>query len=80
MSKPITIAYEEFKDNFASLVNDCGLPACMVESILESYLKEINVIAKRQYEIDKKRYEEAIEEQVGGDCYEQKWKKEKKRL
>ena len=63
MNKSITIIYEEFKTDFANLVNNSGLPACMIETILENYLKEIRLVVKNQYELDKKQYEESIKEQ-----------------
>lgn len=62
MEKSITIIYEEFKNNFANLINNSGLPACMIESILDNYLKDIRVIAMKQYELDKKQYEDSIKE------------------
>lgn len=60
MDKSITIIYEEFKENFANLINNCGLPICMVEPILENYLNEVKNIVKKQYEFDKRQYEESI--------------------
>ena len=63
MNKSITIVYEEFKENFANLVNNSGLPACMIEVILENYLKDVKLIVKNQYELDKKQYEESSKEQ-----------------
>lgn len=61
MEKSITIIYQEFKDNFANLINNSNLPACMIEPILENYLREVKSIAKRQYELDKKQYEDSID-------------------
>ena len=63
MDKPITIVYEEFKENFADLINGSALPACIIETILENYLREIKLIARRQYEFDKKQYDEKQHEE-----------------
>lgn len=63
MEKSITIVCEEFKSNFANLINNSTLPACVIEPILENYLSEIKIIARKQYEIDKKQYEEFNKEQ-----------------
>lgn len=63
MNKPITIVYEEFKENFANIINDSGLPACMIELVLENYLNEIKIIVKKQYEFDKKQYEESANDE-----------------
>ena len=60
MNKSITIVYEEFKENFANLINNCGLPLCFVEPILENYLNEIKNIVKKQYELEKRQFEESI--------------------
>lgn len=62
MEKSITIVYEEFKNNFSDLINNSGLPACMIEPILENYLKDIKFIVMKQYEADKKQYEESNKE------------------
>ena len=67
MNKPISIIYEEFKVNFANLINDCGLPVCMIETLLESYLQEIKIIAKQQYELESKQYEESLRELRKGE-------------
>lgn len=63
MDKSITIVYEEFKENLTKLINDCGLPFCMIEPILENYLNEVKIIVKNQYEFDKKKFEESNKEQ-----------------
>lgn len=60
MNKSIIIIFEEFKENFANLINDSGLPACMIESVLENYLQEVKIMSRRQYELDKKQYEESL--------------------
>lgn len=62
MNKSIAIIYEEFKTDFANLINNSSLPACMIETILENYLKDIRIIVKNQYELDKKQYEESNKE------------------
>lgn len=63
MNKSISIICEEFKEDFANLINNCNLPFCMIEIILENYLQEIKIISKKQYELDKKQYEESIKNQ-----------------
>lgn len=60
MNKSISIICEEFKEDFANLINNCNLPICMIEIILENYLQEIKIMSKKQYELDKKQYEESI--------------------
>lgn len=70
MNKPLTIAYEEFKQNLANLINNCGLPSVLVESILQNYLNEISVIVKRQYRLDKIEYENTLNISVENDSDE----------
>ena len=60
MNKPITIIHEEFKQQLADLINNSGLPAFMVEPILQNYLNEVKVVIKKQYELDKVQYEKSL--------------------
>lgn len=60
MNKPITVVYEELKQELANLINNSGLPAFMIESILQSYLYETKMIVQRQYLLDKDRYEKSL--------------------
>lgn len=62
MDKSFSIMYEEFKQGIANLINNSGLPICVVESVLQNYLVEINAIAKNQYQMDKVQYEKALNE------------------
>ena len=64
MNKPITIAYEEFKQQLADLINNSGLPIFMIEPILQNYLSEIRTLIRRQYEIDKGSYEASLVEDL----------------
>jgi len=61
MNKPISVKYEEFKQGLLSLINNSGLPAFMIEPILQNYLAETQMLAKRQYELDKSEYEKSLE-------------------
>ena len=60
MNKPITVAFEDLKRDLANLINNSGLPAFMIESILQSYLNETKIIVERQYLMDKTKYEELL--------------------
>lgn len=64
MEKPISIVYEEFKDRLASLINDSGLPAFVIEPILRDYLSEIKMIKEKQYQIEKAQYEEFLKKET----------------
>ena len=66
MNKPITVIYEDFKQGLTNLINNSGLPAFMIEPILQDYLEEVRMVAKQQYQSDKVQYEEALSKEQEG--------------
>ena len=60
MNKPSTIIYEEFKQDLANLINNCDLPAFVIEPVLRDYTNEIKSLAQRQYQLDKAEYDESL--------------------
>ena len=60
MNKPITIVREEVKEQIAAIINNSGLPAFVVEPILQDFLMEVRNIAIRQYEYDKQQYNASL--------------------
>lgn len=67
MDKPFSLVYEEFKQSLRDLINKCGLPPFVIESLLQNYLYEINTISKNQYLLDKDRYEKLLLEKEKKD-------------
>lgn len=67
MNKPITVVYEDFKQELADLINNSGLPAFVIEPILQSFLEETRVVVKKQYQIDKDLYEKSLKEECKED-------------
>ena len=63
ITKPITIVYEDFKQNLADVINNSGLPPFIIESVLYSYLIETRNAAKQQYQFDKVKYAEALSQE-----------------
>lgn len=63
MNKPFTIIYEDFKQELANLINNSGLPAFIIETVLQNYLNETRAIAIKQYQIDKAQYEKSLLEE-----------------
>ena len=57
-NKPLTVAREEFIESLVKLINGANLPMFAVESILRDIAAETKAAAQKQYEIDKKSYEE----------------------
>lgn len=56
--KPITIKHQEFIQNLTDMINSSGLPCFVIESVLVSMLHDVSALAKQQYELDMKRFEE----------------------
>ena len=67
MNKPITVIYEDFKQELANLINNSGLPAFIIEPILVSFLEETRMAAKKQYQLDKEIYEKSSGEKCKED-------------
>lgn len=68
MNKPLTMICEDFKVELASLINNSGLPAFIIELILQNYLHEIRTMAQKQYQFDKSQYNKSLaEENVNKD-------------
>ena len=63
MGKPFTVAYEGFKQDLADLINNSGLPACVIEPVLQMYLVETKMVASKQYQSDKAQYEKCTEQE-----------------
>ena len=59
MNKPITVVYEDFRQNMASLINNSGLPPFIIESVLCNFLNETRIAMEKQYQLDKTQYEKA---------------------
>lgn len=60
MNKPITIVREEVKEQIAAIINNSGLPAFVIEPILQDFLMEVKNVAIRQYEYDKQQYNASL--------------------
>ena len=63
MNKPLTMIYDDFKAELTNLINNSGLPAFMLESILQNYLNEIRIIMQKQYQFDKSQYDKSLAEE-----------------
>lgn len=60
MNKPLSVTYEEFKQNMLYVINNAGLPAFIVENVLQNYLVEIKSIAQQQYQSDMAEYQQSL--------------------
>ena len=58
--KPLSVAKEEFVDTLTDLINNSALPRFIIESILKDMYADMKIIVRKEYELDKKRYEDAL--------------------
>ena len=58
--KPLSVAKEEFVNTLTDMINNSALPRFIIESILKDMYADMKVIARKEYEIDKRRYEDAL--------------------
>ena len=62
MDKPISLIRNELIENLASVINNSGLSPCVIEPILESLLNETRFTMQKQYEVEKKQYEQYLKD------------------
>ena len=63
VQKPITVVRQEFIEKIVNDVNTCGLPLWAIEPILEDLLRSVKSESRRQYEMEKAQYEQALASQ-----------------
>lgn len=59
-AKPISVAREEFYLGIANLCNNSGLPFFVMEDILNKVVNEVHLLANKQLESDKERYNKGL--------------------
>lgn len=60
MEKPLSVEREEFINKLVDLVNSAALPMFVILEVLKSAEAEVQIAAKKQYEEEKRAYEESI--------------------
>ena len=63
ITKPVTLIRQELIESLTNEINDCKLPMFVIESILQDLLSAVRTAAQKQYEADKKQYEQQLQEQ-----------------
>lgn len=58
MEKGINLAALEFKQNLASVINESGLPICIVQMTLNEVQTQISIQSERIIEAERKAWEE----------------------
>lgn len=70
ITKPITVARQEFLDSQVALINNSGLPAFIVADILGQLLASVKQQIQPQYESDAKAYmqktKKSLDDKKGG--------------
>ena len=61
MTKPLTIARQEFTENIVDAINNAELPFFVISDILKSALVEVDKISQVQYKKDKDAWDKAQE-------------------
>lgn len=61
--KPLSIARNELMQNLVKAINDSTLPAVIIEYVVRDFYEEVRMSAAKQYEQDKKQYEENLSNQ-----------------
>ena len=61
--KPLPLVKEEFVEALTNLINSSPMPRFVIESILKDFYSDMKIIARKELEVEKKRYEEAINQQ-----------------
>ncbi len=59
MTKPITVARQEFNEKLVALVNESKLPAFVVREALATAYEGLTEVEKAQLEADRKAWEES---------------------
>ena len=62
ITKPMSMARQEFIDKLVDDVNNCGLPLFVVEPILQDILSSVKIAVQQQYETEKKQYEQQLKQ------------------
>lgn len=60
LTKPASLLKEDFVSALIDLCNNCGLPLFVIESILKDLIREVSEASKKQLEIDRENYNNAL--------------------
>lgn len=63
MNKPISIIIDETKQNLVYAINNSGLPACILESMVKDLYRDIRDLSEKQIKMDQQEYENFLVEQ-----------------
>lgn len=67
VAKPLLLRRADLVEALVRDVNSCELPIAMVVPVLEDILKQAQNLMQKQYEEEKRAYEEAVEKEASTD-------------
>lgn len=70
ITKPFSVAREDFMTDIVSLCNQSGLPLCVMEDVLKNITQEMHIAAKQQLDNDRRYYQEQLEKAKAAETNE----------
>lgn len=64
MDKPISIRKVEFSQGLANLINNSGLPACMLLDTLQIVMSQVSQLAEQELKTDREAWQRYIIEET----------------
>lgn len=62
MNKPLTMIIKETRTKLANVCNESGLPAAILDLIVQGVYSEIHLVAERQATEEEKAYVESLKD------------------
>lgn len=63
MDKPLSIRRMEFAENMAKVINESGLPACIMLDVLQIVTTQVGDLATQQLQNDREAYRQSLLEE-----------------
>lgn len=60
MDKPLSIKRVEFAESIAKVINESGLPPCVVLDVLQIVTAQVNELATQQLQVDREAWRQEL--------------------
>ena len=60
MDKPLSMRRMEFAENMAKVINESGLPPCIMLDVLQIVTAQVGDLATQQLQTDREAYRDAL--------------------
>ena len=67
MQKPFTVLRDDFTNQMIALINNSGIPACVIADVLADLHRLVMQQANHQLAADRAAYEEALQAEDAGE-------------